>query len=129
MKTKSIFVLLLTLLICFGLDRNNGNLRGCICPSELTTAHGIPAIANTLNYICSDCGHTSNCCFSHKEIPFVGSLTLIPNELQQELPTVVSTNCTTVNACSTTLAKSGVNKAPPWSLQQTLVSLHQRLLI
>ncbi|MBX9769778.1 MAG: hypothetical protein K2X29_00315 [Candidatus Obscuribacterales bacterium] len=127
MKTKSIFVLLLVFL--FGLGANPISATPCSCPVEVTASQAAPAIANTLNDICSDCGHTSNCCFSHKEIPFSGSVSLSQLERQPELPTVSAISFKIENACSTALAASDLNKAPPWRQTQTLVSLHQRLLI
>jgi hypothetical protein len=50
-------------------------------------------------------------------------------EFQTDLPTANSSFSVPVSITSSALAKSGVNKAPPWSRAETLVSLHQRLLI
>lgn len=129
MKTKSIFVLLLAMLFLFGANPSRGNATECLCPAEITDNQVKSAIANTFKDICSDCGHTSNCCFTHKEIPFVGTTTLSQLPLQWEAPIVTVVSFKRDSASSRALAASGVNKAPPWRQKQTLISLHQRLLI
>ncbi len=130
MKTKAIFVSLLMMLLCFGANLNNGNLGQCLCPPEVSSpSQVVSVIANAISDICNDCGHTTNCCFSHKKIPFVGSVTLSQIEFQADLPTAIPSFSLPASIASSTLAKSGVNKAPPWSRAETLVSLHQQLLI
>lgn len=99
----------------------------CSCPTAV--AQSVSAMSNTLMDVCSDCGHTSNCCFSHTAVPFAGSITLSQQNVQLELPAIAVFDFGNNTVCAIELSVSGINKAPPRSQHQTLVSLNQRLLI
>lgn len=130
MKTKSVFALLLTLLICFGAEFTKAPFELCICPSEVVASESTQSkILNVVKDLCSDCGHTTNCCFSHTDVPFISSITLSQLNAPTAFALVSTDNFVCTFACSTMLAQSGINKAPLRNTAQTLVSLHQQLLI
>lgn len=67
MKTTSIFIFLLTLFVWF-----NSAVHSCFCPEALNTR----AAEHTQCLLeagdtCGDCGHTTTCCVSHRDIPMV----------------------------------------------------------
>jgi hypothetical protein len=129
MKTKPIFVLLLTLLFCLGVNLRNPG-ADCLCPPELTNSfERQTTISNAIQDLCNDCGHTTNCCFSHTDIPTASSLTWVQPEFQDYAITVPATNTVLPARASAELARRDLNKAPPNCQRLTLVSLNQRLLI
>lgn len=130
MKTKSVFALLLTLLLCFGAELTKAPFQLCICPSEVVTSESTQSkILNVLKDLCSDCGHTTNCCFTHTDVPFISSITISQLNAPTTFALITTDNFVCSFARSSTLAQSGINKAPPRTTTQTLVSLHQQLLI
>jgi len=125
MKTKSIFVMLLTLLLCFGV-----NLRECICLEQQASLQARAEVSNHIQNVCKDCGHESNCCFSHTKLPLAGSLSLShPISAMPVQAALSNVEISSPRSCSEILASSGANKAPPWSRTQTPILLHQKLLI
>ena len=130
MKTKAIFALFLSLLLCFGANLSKATPAACLCPAELVASSEVQTtISNALKDLCSDCGHTTNCHFSHTDIPFTGSLTLNQIDAPATLAVVPAATLFIPSVCSAVLAQSGTNKAPPRFNSSTLVSLHQQLLI
>ncbi|MBX9771565.1 MAG: hypothetical protein K2X29_09355 [Candidatus Obscuribacterales bacterium] len=122
---KSIFVILLTLLFCFGV-----NLRECICLEQPASIQAQAEVSNHIQNVCKDCGHESNCCFSHTKLPLAGSLSLShPTSAMPVQSALSSFEISHPSNCSEILANSGTNKAPPWSRTQTPILLHQKLLI
>jgi hypothetical protein len=80
--------------------------------------------------LCSDCGHTKTCCFSHQDSPFIGS-TKVASVLDVELVATQQARLRTVEVCKGSderIASVG-NRAPPYSVKPTLLEMHQQLLV
>ena len=124
MKTNPIFVLLLTLLLCIAATPG---MRQCICPPQ----QDAPAITqfvarHLLNDVCSDCGHSEECCANHNDAPLI-VLQLTLDVMHASTSLVRALFDFTVPEYS--LAESGTNRAPPSCKTFTLVALHCLLLV
>lgn len=129
MKTKSVFVLLLTLLFCFGANLSKEAFGQCLCPDTVSAAQDRSTISNAAQDICDDCGHKTECCFSNTDMPIIGSFIQNQGSVLQ-LPIASSINGYVISCvCSAVLAQSCVNKAPLQCQPPTLFALHQQLLI
>lgn len=125
MKTNPIFIslLILVLSVCT-------SLRPCACPEELKKTIAAVATINHAGDLCSDCGHTKTCCFTHKDLPILGSsasaVSLDADLIAGQLQCV-----RTVEVCRRSGERIGSigNRAPPWSVKPTLFEMHQQLLV
>jgi hypothetical protein len=125
MKTNPIFISLLILALWFCTS-----FRPCACSEELKKTVIEVASINHAGDLCSDCGHTKTCCFTHKDLPIIGSSAstisfnadLIVGHLQYvRIVEVRKRSDESVGAVG--------NRAPPWTVKSTLVEMHQQLLV
>ncbi|HEY9758771.1 MAG TPA: hypothetical protein V6C97_26625 [Oculatellaceae cyanobacterium] len=125
MKTNPIFISLLILALCVGTS-----LRPCVCPEELSKTIAAVATINHAGDLCTDCGHTKTCCFTHKTLPIVGSSASAAS-LDADLATGILQYARCVEVCRWSSVRIGSmgNRAPPWTVKPTLFEMHQQLLI
>ncbi|MBX9725275.1 MAG: hypothetical protein K2X81_27980 [Candidatus Obscuribacterales bacterium] len=134
-KTSSIFITLLLVVLGFCTGSSP-----CVCPAEIsqrisTTVSTIVELVSSTRTIdggdiCCDCGHTKNCCYSHKELPAIASAASISVVDCIYLSTLWSpVSILSVHFLSKESIGAVGNRAPPWIVKATLQNLHQKLLV
>lgn len=123
MKTKSICILLLTFLLCLRASSHN-----CICLPEVVERAVIAIVAVAAD-VCSDCGHSKSCCIATQDAETSGAITIgSAPVLAHTLPVtrffVEVGHAPTEPACN-----RYINKAPPWQIRPSPISLHQKLTV
>ena len=78
--------------------------------------------------VCNDCGHSKNCCIATQDAEMMGALSIAPST--QALP--VAETCFFADPEYVPVEPASnwyVNKAPPWQIKPSPVSLHQKLSV
>lgn len=125
MKTKAICILLFAFLFCVRV-----NAHACICPSE-STKNTVATEQNLeLSFDqCQDCGHTQNCCAEQQDLEIssdnTASIKFLEVSSVDKQPQVAGIALIPTPSPFSVFA----NKSPPNLPPDTLVSLHQRILI
>jgi hypothetical protein len=81
--------------------------------------------------VCSDCGHSKNCCIATQDAETSGAVSIGPTPFQaQALPVTDSHFFVELEHVPTEPASNRyINKAPPWQIRPSPISLHQKLTV
>lgn len=133
-KTTSIFITLLSLVLglfaCSSPCSCPGEISQTISTSVCTIVEAVSLSSTIDGDICFDCGHSKNCCDSHKKSPVVASAASVTIGASADLVASVSlVNNFSVESFSEQAMGAVGNRAPPWAVKPTLQSLHRKLLV
>ncbi|HEY9681892.1 MAG TPA: hypothetical protein V6C86_09960 [Oculatellaceae cyanobacterium] len=123
MKTKAICILLLIFLF---IVRTGSHM--CICPAEAAAKTAITALIKKVDR-CQDCGHTRTCCIEQQDVELLSADLTIGIDMHIGQATDCRFYIDAENGFAEPAQNRYTNKAPPWSVQQTPVSLHQKLVV
>ncbi|MBC7996928.1 MAG: hypothetical protein IAF58_03235 [Leptolyngbya sp.] len=125
MKTKAICILLFAFLFCVRV-----NAHACICPSEFTQNTTVTEQNFELSFDqCQDCGHTQNCCVEQQDSEISSDNTATWKFFEISVVDKQPLFASVVLIPTPSPFSVFANKSPPNLPPNTLVSLHQRLLI
>lgn len=129
-KTSSIFITLLMVVLGFCTSS-----RACACPDEVSQRVStsvstiVEFVSSTHGDLCSDCGHTKNCCYSSKELPAITSaMSISIADCIDQFTLWSPPSQFSLQFLSKDAIGAVGNRAPPWIVKATLHNLHQKLL-